>query len=140
MISKLDTRDIRREVRPVGMGTGESRSERRGAKIETHRGERYKWDVVPRTRRDDDDDYEEEEAEEDEKEDEPTKKCIEITERLEEAQEEGGCRCTRQQRTRQCSPFTRLERRSSFLSNLSTFVLCNMPSAKHSWLPSRSFF
>lgn len=39
MISKPDTLDIR------GEGGGRRRAGRNGAKIETHRGERYKWDA-----------------------------------------------------------------------------------------------
>lgn len=60
-------------------GEGKKRRSRteHGAKIETHRGERYKWDIGPGTR------WRRREEEE-----EPTKKCIEITGRLEEVQEE----------------------------------------------------
>lgn len=51
--------------RGTGERTGKGESGN-GAKIEMHRGERYKWD----------------EREEEEEEVEPTKRCIEITGRL----------------------------------------------------------
>lgn len=112
--------------------TGRNRRQNRNASgwtLQVGRRETNTRQWRRRTRREEDDEEEEEEgeAEEEEEEEKPTKRCIEITERLEEVQEEGDCLCTRRQRTRQCTSFTRLERS---LPPYRTFRDCDVPVCK----------